>query len=185
MIDTIKQDTEERMSKAVANLKKEFASIRTGKASPALLDRIVVDYYGTPTPLNQMAGVSAPEARMLLIQPWDKSALGNIEKAILKSDLGLTPTNDGSVIRLVIPQLTQDSRKELGKKVKKFGEDAKVAVRNIRRDSNDEIKKLEKAKEITEDDSKAAQDVIQKMTDKYVAEIDKAASNKEAEIMEI
>ncbi len=185
MIDTIKQDTEERMSKAVANLKKEFASIRTGKASPALLDRIVVDYYGTPTPLNQMAGVSAPEARMLLIQPWDKSALGNIEKAILKSDLGLTPTNDGSVIRLVIPQLTQDSRKELGKKVKKLGEEAKVAVRNIRRDSNDEIKKLEKAKEITEDDSKAAQEVIQKMTDKYVAEIDKAAGNKEAEIMEI
>lgn len=185
MIDTIKQDTEERMSKAVANLKKEFASIRTGKASPALLDRLVVDYYGTPTPLNQMAGVSAPEARMLLIQPWDKSALGNIEKAILKSDLGLTPTNDGSVIRLVIPQLTQDSRKELGKKVKKLGEEAKVAVRNIRRDSNDEIKKLEKAKEITEDDSKAAQEVIQKMTDKYVAEIDKAISVKEAEIMEI
>ena len=142
MIETIKQDAEERMGKAVANLKKEFASIRTGKASPALLDRIVVDYYGVPTPLNQMAGVSAPEARMLLIQPWDKSALGNIEKAILKSDLGLTPTNDGSVIRLVIPQLTQDSRKELGKKVKKFGEEAKVAVRNIRRDSNDEIKKL-------------------------------------------
>lgn len=185
MIDTIKQDTEERMSKAVANLKKEFASIRTGKASPALLDRLVVDYYGTPTPLNQMAGVSAPEARMLLIQPWDKSALGNIEKAILKSDLGLTPTNDGSVIRLVIPQLTQDSRKELGKKVKKLGEEAKVAVRNIRRDSNDEIKKLEKAKEITEDDSKAAQEVIQKMTDKYVSEIDKAISVKEAEIMEI
>ena len=185
MIETIKQDAEERMGKAVANLKKEFASIRTGKASPALLDRIVVDYYGVPTPLNQMAGVSAPEARMLLIQPWDKSALGNIEKAILKSDLGLTPTNDGSVIRLVIPQLTQDSRKELGKKVKKFGEEAKVAVRNIRRDSNDEIKKLEKAKEITEDDSKAAQDVIQKMTDKYVAEVDKTAANKEAEIMEI
>ena len=185
MIETIKQDAEERMGKAVANLKKEFASIRTGKASPALLDRIVVDYYGVPTPLNQMAGVSAPEARMLLIQPWDKSALGNIEKAILKSDLGLTPTNDGSVIRLVIPQLTQDSRKELGKKVKKFGEEAKVAVRYIRRDSNDEIKKLEKAKEITEDDSKAAQDVIQKMTDKYVAEVDKAAANKEAEIMEI
>ena len=185
MIETIKQDAEERMGKAVANLKKEFASIRTGKASPALLDRIVVDYYGVPTPLNQMAGVSAPEARMLLIQPWDKSALGNIEKAILKSDLGLTPPNDGSVIRLVIPQLTQDSRKELGKKVKKFGEEAKVAVRNIRRDSNDEIKKLEKAKEITEDDSKAAQDVIQKMTDKYVAEVDKTAANKEAEIMEI
>ena len=185
MIETIKQDAEERMGKAVANLKKEFASIRTGKASPALLDRIVVDYYGVPTPLNQMAGVSAPEARMLLIQPWDKSALGNIEKAILKSDLGLTPTNDGSVIRLVIPQLTQDSRKELGKKVKKFGEEAKVAVRNIRRDSNDEIKKLEKAKEITEDDSKAAQDVIQKMTDKYGAEVDKAAANKETEIMEI
>ena len=185
MIETIKQDAEERMGKAVANLKKEFASIRTGKASPALLDRIVVDYYGVSTPLNQMAGVSAPEARMLLIQPWDKSALGNIEKAILKSDLGLTPTNDGSVIRLVIPQLTQDSRKELGKKVKKFGEEAKVAVRNIRRDSNDEIKKLEKAKEITEDDSKAAQDVIQKMTDKYVAEVDKAAANKETEIMEI
>ena len=185
MIETIKQDAEERMGKAVANLKKEFASIRTGKASPALLDRIVVDYYGVATPLNQMAGVSAPEARMLLIQPWDKSALGNIEKAFLKSDLGLTTTNDGSVIRLVIPQLTQDSRKELGKKVKKFAEEAKVAVRNIRRDSNEEIKKLEKAKEITEDESKAAQEAMQKMTDKYVAEVDKVAANKEAEIMEI
>ena len=175
----------DKMTKTVESLLHEYAGIRAGRANPAVLDKIEVDYYGVPTPLNQMAGVSAPEARMLLIQPWDKSALGNIEKAILKSDLGLTPTNDGSVIRLVIPQLTQDSRKELGKKVKKFGEEAKVAVRNIRRDSNDEIKKLEKAKEITEDDSKAAQDVIQKMTDKYVAEVDKAAANKEAEIMEI
>ena len=185
MINVIKQDAEERMNKAIAALKKEYAAIRTGKASPALLDRITVDYYGVETPLNQMAGVSAPEARMLLIQPWDKSSLASIEKAILKSDLGLTPSNDGAVIRLVIPQLTKESRKELAKKVKKLGEDSKVAIRNIRRDANDEVKKLEKAKEITEDDSKAAQDAIQKLTDKFVAEIDKTAANKETEIMEI
>ena len=185
MIDVIKQDAEERMNKAIAALKKEYAAIRTGKASPALLDRITVEYYGVETPLNQMAGVSAPEARMLMIQPWDKSSLGSIEKAILKSDLGLTPNNDGSVIRLIIPQLTKESRKELGKKVKKLGEDSKVAIRNIRRDANDEIKKLEKAKEITEDDSKAAQEDIQKLTDKFVAEVDKTAANKDAEIMEI
>lgn len=185
MINVIKQDAEERMNKAIAALKKEYAAIRTGKASPALLDRITVDYYGVETPLNQMAGVSAPEARMLVIQPWDKSSLASIEKAILKSDLGLTPSNDGAVIRLVIPQLTKESRKELAKKVKKLGEDSKVAIRNIRRDANDEVKKLEKAKEITEDDSKAAQDAIQKLTDKFVAEIDKTAANKETEIMEI
>ena len=185
MINMIKQDSEERMSKAVANLKKEYAAIRTGKASAGLLDRITVDYYGTPTPIAQMAGISAPEPRMLVITPWDKTTLANIEKAILKSDLGITPNNDGSVIRLVFPQLNQDTRKELVKKAKKYAEDTKVAVRNIRRDANDDIKKMEKSKEITEDDSKAAQDDVQKMTDKYIVEIDKVASAKEAEIMEV
>lgn len=185
MINMIKQDAEERMGKAVTNLKKEFAAIRTGKASASLLDRITVDYYGTPTPIAQMAGVSVPEARLLVITPWDKTTLASIEKAILKSDLGITPNNDGSVIRLAFPQLNQETRKELVKKSKKYAEDAKVAVRNIRRDANDEVKKLEKSKEITEDDSKGAQEDIQKMTDKFIAEIDKAAAAKDAEIMEV
>ena len=149
MITMIKQDADERMNKAVGNLKKEFAAIRTGKASPGLLDRITVDYYGVPTPLAQLAGISVPEARMLVIQPWDKSVLGDIEKAIQKSDLGINPNNDGSVIRLVLPQLTNDARKDLVKRAKKEAEEAKVAVRNIRRDANDEVKKLEKNKEIT------------------------------------
>ena len=135
-----------------------------------LLDRIQVDYYGSPTPINQLANISTPEARMLVIQPWDKSAISAIEKAILKSDLGITPTSDGIVIRLVLPQLTQENRKDLVKRVKKKGEEAKVSVRNIRRDGNDELKALEKSKEITEDESKGAQENIQKLTDKFIAE---------------
>ena len=185
MINTIKTDVEERMSKTLGVLRSDLATIRTGIASPSLLDRISVDYYGAATPINQLANISVPEPRMLAIQPWDKSAIAAIEKAILKSDLGITPTSDGTVIRLVMPQLTQDNRKDLVKRVKKKGEDAKVSVRNIRRDGNDELKGLEKSKEITEDESKGAQDDIQKMTDKFIAEIDKVIDNKEKEIMTV
>ena len=185
MINTIKQDAEERMNKTVSVLRSDLQTIRTGKASPALLDRIQVEYYGTPTPINQLANIAVPEPRMLTIQAWDKSAMAAIEKAILKSDLGITPSNDGSLIRLVLPQLTQDTRKDLVKRVKKKGEEAKVSVRNIRRDSNDDLKSSEKSKEITEDESKGAQDDIQKMTDKHIAEIDKLVDNKEKEIMEV
>ena len=185
MINTIKQDAEERMTKTVSVLRSDLQTIRTGKASPALLDRIQVEYYGTPTPINQLANIAVPEPRMLTIQAWDKSAMAAIEKAILKSDLGIPPNNDGSLIRLVLPQLTQDTRKDLVKRVKKKGEEAKVSVRNIRRDSNDDLKSSEKSKEITEDESKGAQDDIQKMTDKHIAEIDKLVDNKEKEIMEV
>lgn len=185
MIETVKLDAEERMQKTVEALRKDYGSIRTGKANPSLLDKVVVDYYGVPTPINQMANISVPEARMIMIQPWDKSSVPSIEKAIMKSDLGLNPSSDGNVIRLVLPQLTQESRKELVKKVKKKAEDAKVAVRNIRRDANEELKSAEKSKEITEDESKNAQDDIQKLTDKYVAELEKVLDNKENEIMEV
>ena len=185
MIDTIKQDSEERMSKTVSVLRSDFQTIRTGKATPSLLDKIQVDYYGTPTPINQLANIAVPEARMLTIQPWDKSALSAIEKAILKSDLGITPNSDGTLIRLVLPQLTQDTRKDLVKRVKKKGEEAKVSIRNIRRDSNDTLKASEKSKEITEDESKGAQDSIQKLTGQYIAEVDKLVDNKEKEIMEV
>ena len=185
MINTVKMDVEERMSKTLAVLRSDLATIRTGVASPSLLDKVTVDYYGAPTPINQMANISVPEPRMLAIQPWDKSAMPQIEKAILKSDIGITPTSDGTVIRLVMPQLTQDNRKDLVKRIKKKGEDAKVSVRNIRRDGNDDLKALEKSKDITEDDSKGAQDDIQKMTDKYIAEVDKVIDNKEKEIMTV
>ena len=185
MINTIKQDVEERMNKTIGVLRSDFQTIRTGKASPSLLDRIQVDYYGSPTPINQLANISTPEARMLVIQPWDKSAISAIEKAILKSDLGITPTSDGIVIRLVLPQLTQENRKDLVKRVKKKGEEAKVSVRNIRRDGNDELKDKKKSKEITEDESKGAQENIQKLTDKFIAEVDKLVDNKEKEIMEV
>ncbi len=185
MINTIKTDVEERMTKTLGVLRSDYQTIRTGKASPALLDRIQVEYYGTLTPINQLANISVPESRMLAIQPWDKSAMAAIEKAIMKSDLGITPTNDGTMIRLVMPQLTQENRKDLVKRVKKKAEEAKVSVRNIRRDGNDDLKGLEKSKEITEDESKGAQDDIQKLTDKYIAEIDKLTENKEKEIMEV
>lgn len=185
MINTIKMDVEERMTKTLGVLRSDFQTIRTGKASPALLDRIQVDYYGAPTPINQLANISVPESRMLSIQPWDKSAIAAIEKAIMKSDLGITPTSDGVVIRLVMPQLTQENRKDLVKRIKKKAEDAKVSIRNIRRDGNDELKSLEKSKEITEDESKGAQEDIQKLTDKYIGEVDKLAENKEKEIMEV
>ena len=185
MIDLIKQEAEEKMQKSIEALRRDFATIRTGKANPSLLDRVTVDYYGTPTPINQLANISAPEARMLVVQPWDKSAVPNVEKAILKSDLGLNPSSDGTVIRLVLPQLTQESRKELVKKVKKKAEEAKVAIRNVRRDANESLKAAEKNKEISEDENKNAQDDIQKLTDKYIADLDKVLDNKEKEIMEV
>jgi ribosome recycling factor len=184
MPQAVKKNAEERMEKAIAALKKELTSLRAGRASPSLLDRVQVEYYGTMTPVNQLATINTPDARTIIIQPWDKSAMSAIEKALLKSELGLTPTNDGSVIRLSIPPLTEERRAELVKLTKKYGEEAKVATRNIRRDANDEIKKLEKTS-ITEDESRRYQDEIQKMTDKFIAEIDKVLAAKEKEIMEV
>ena len=185
MLPQVYQTMEHKMQKAVDVLKTEFAGIRTGRANAALLDTVRVMSYGSPVPLNQVATISVPEARLLVIAPWDKGLTGEIEKAILKSDLGLTPANDGKVIRLPIPTLTEERRRELVKVVKKMSEEGKVAVRNIRRDANDEIKKLEKDKRITEDDSKKAHDDTQRMTDKYTALIDEVLAKKEKEIMEV
>jgi ribosome recycling factor len=184
MPNSIKKNTEERMEKAIQALKKDLATLRAGRASPLLLDRIQVEYYGSQTPIQQLAAINIPDSRTLMIQPWDKTAIGSIEKAIQKSDLGLTPSNDGNTIRLTIPALTEERRTELVKTTKKFGEEAKVAIRNIRRDANDEIRKLEKV-QISEDESKRHQDEIQKLTDRYVIEVDKVLSNKEKEIMEV
>ena len=176
---------EDKMEKTLENLGSEFAAIRAGRANPALLNKIMVDYYGTPTPIQQVANISVPEARMMQIQPWDKSLIKAIEKAINTSDLGINPGNDGTVIRLVFPELTGERRKELAKDVKKKGDAAKVAIRNIRRDANDKIKKAEKAGEMTEDDVKTAENDIQKMTDKYIAKVDKATEEKTKEIMTV
>ncbi len=185
MVKEIIAETEEHMQKTVESLKKELASLRAGRATPALLDKITVDYYGTPSPLNQVANISVPEARLLVIQPWDKKMIGDIEKAIQKSDLGINPTNDGTVIRLAIPQLTEERRKELVKIAKKKSEESRVAVRNLRRDANDQIKALEKKSEISEDEMRDAQDQSQKLTDKYIKEIDKIFVEKEKEIMTV
>nr|WP_202113022.1 ribosome recycling factor [Paenibacillus sp. MMS18-CY102] len=172
------------MEKAIGALKRDLATLRAGRATPALLDRIQVEYYGTMTPVNQLANINTPDSRTLLLQPWDKSSVAAIEKAIMKSDLGLTPSNDGSTIRLSIPALTEERRTELVKLTKKFGEEAKIAVRNIRRDANDDIKKLEKDA-ISEDESRRHQDDIQKTTDRFVSEVDKVLAAKEKEIMEV
>ncbi|MFJ7729022.1 ribosome recycling factor [Neobacillus sp. NPDC097160] len=177
--------TKDRMTKAIQSYSRELASIRAGRASASLLDRITIDYYGAPTPINQMAGITTPEARLLVIQPYDKSILGDIEKAILKSDLGLNPSNDGQIIRIAIPQLTEERRKELVKLVKKESEEAKVALRNIRRDSNDSLKKLEKNGEITEDALRGFSDDVQKLTDEYIQKIDQITKDKEKEILEV
>lgn len=181
----ILSQTEDKMNHVIESTRKDFAAVRTGRAAPALLDRLHIDYYGTPTPISQMANVSVPDARTLMIQPWDKTALSSIEKAIQKSDLGLVPNNDGSVIRINIPQLTEERRKDLVKLVKREAEEKKVAIRNIRRDANEHIKAKEKAKEITEDEVKKGIDDIQKLTDKFVAEVDKLLTLKEKEIMEV
>ena len=176
---------EEKMGKTVSVLSDEFASIRAGRANSAVLDKIKVDYYGTPTPINQMAAVSVAEARILTIKPWDVSTLHPIEKAIQASDIGINPQNDGRIIRLVFPQLTEERRKELCKDVKKLAEDSRIAVRSIRRDGIDKVKKMEKASEITEDDLKIAEKKLQDLTDKYIKDIDKLADEKEKEIMAI
>lgn len=181
----LKRKAVEKMDHSIEALKKEFASVRTGRASLALLDGIKVDYYGTPTPLQQVASLSVPESRQIAIQPWDQKIISDIEKAIMKSDLGLTPTNDGKVIRINIPLLTEERRKQLVKVVRKNAEDVRVAVRNIRRDINEEIKKLEKEKHLSEDDTKKSLDEIQKLTDSYVKKIDEILAHKEKEIMEV
>lgn len=176
---------EEKMQKTLGNLKNEFASIRAGRANPAVLDKVLVDYYGTPTPINQMAAVSVSEARVLVIQPWDKNLIKEIEKAIQASDIGINPANDGSVIRLTFPQLTEDRRKELVRDLKKYGEDAKVAIRSIRRDANDKLKTMKKNSELTEDDLKQGEDKTQKLTDKYIKNIDEVVAEKEKEVLSI
>ena len=184
-IDEILMGAEERMEKAGAALKDNFAGVRTGRANAMVLDRIKVDYYGTPTPINQMAGVKTPDAHMLVVEPWDKGVLGAIEQAILASDLGVTPNNDGSVLRLPFPQLTEERRKEIVKVAKTQAEAQKVAMRNVRRDANDAIKKLEKDKKISEDDMKQGLDKIQKATDDGIAKIDAELKAKEAEVMAV
>ena len=176
---------EEKMIKSCDPLAADYVTIRAGRANPHILDKLKVDYYGTPTPFQQVANVSVPEARMIQIQPWETSLLKEIEKAILTSDLGLTPTNDGKVIRLVFPELTEDRRKELVKDIKKKGENTKVAIRNIRRDANDAIKKLSKDTDMSEDEVKKNEDSIQKLTDKYVAQVDKMIDEKSKEIMTV
>ena len=173
------------MKKSLANLEEEYGAIRAGRANPRILDRIQVDYYGTPTSLQGVANISVPEARMIQIQPWDAGLIKDIEKAILASDLGLTPANDGKVIRLVFPELTEERRKELVKDVKKKGEETKVAIRNIRRDANDAVKKEAKANEISEDEQKQLEDKIQKLTDGYVKKIDQAIDAKSTEVMTV
>ncbi len=183
-LDVHKQ-LKEKMEKTLSVLKEELGVIRAGRANPKMLDKVVVDYYGTPTPLKQMAGVSSPEPRAIVVQPWDLSALRDIEKAIATSDLGLNPSNDGKIIRIVIPQLTEERRKDLVKLVGKTGENAKVALRNERRNANEAIKKLEKNGEIAEDEAKKAQDEVQKITDENVKTVDQLVSKKEKEIMEV
>lgn len=182
--DTLK-NADEKMGKTIESLKKELASMKAGRANPAILDRIEAEYYGTMTPINQMGNISIPEARMLVIQPWDKNALKAIEKAILKSDLGINPSNDGEVIRLMIPELTEETRKNLVKNIKKLGEDSKVAIRAIRRDGNDKLKTLKKESDISEDDIKKAEVEIQKKTDIFIKDIDGIVEKKEKEIMSL
>jgi ribosome recycling factor len=179
------KEAEEKMKKALASLDKEFSRLRTGRASTSLLDGIRVDYYGTPTPIDQIASVSTPDSRTITIQPWDRKAFSDVEKAIQKSDLGLTPVNDGKIIRIGIPPLTEERRKDLAKVAKKYTEEAKVAVRNVRRDANEALKKLKNDKKISEDDQHKGQEEIQKLTDAYVAKSDAALAKKEKEIMEI
>lgn len=182
--DTLKL-ADEKMNKTINVLKKELASMKAGRANPAMLDRIEAEYYGAVTPLNQLANISVPESRILVIQPWDKSSIKAIEKAILKSDLGINPSNDGEIIRLVIPELTEETRKNIVKNIKKLGEESKVAVRAIRRDCNDKIKALKKDSEVSEDEIKKGEDEIQKRTDNFIKEIDKMVETKEKEIMAI
>lgn len=185
MAKQVIEQAKDKMTKSISAFSRELASIRAGRANASLLDRISVDYYGAATPINQIAGISVPEARLLVIQPYDRSALGDIEKAIMKSDLGITPTNDGSIIRIMIPALTEERRKDLVKLVNKEAEQAKIAVRNVRRDANDDLKKLEKNGDITEDDLRGYSDDIQKLTDEFIVKVDQVAKDKEKEILEV
>jgi ribosome recycling factor len=185
MVDDIFADAERRMQKAIEVLKQDLAAIRTGRASSALLDRITVDYYGTPTPVNQVATISVPEARLLVIQPWERKLLVDIEKAIQKSDLGINPSNDGQVIRLAIPPLNEERRRDMVKSVHKKLDEHKVAVRNIRRDTHDKLRDREKKKEISEDELKRNTDRLQKLTDRFIDEMDKIGKTKEQEILEV
>jgi ribosome recycling factor len=185
MIDEVLSDSEDRMKKTVEAVQRELAAVRTGHAHVGLVDHVRVEYYGSLMPVNQMATVAAPESRLLTIQPWDRNALSAIEKALLKSDLGLTPSNDGQIIRLAIPPLTEARRKDLIKVVHKRIEDGRVAVRNVRRDAIEQLRRLEHDKEISEDDQRKAQDQLQKLTDRYIAQIDEKGKEKEAELMEV
>ncbi len=185
MVDQVLKETERKMKKTCEVFQKELAGMRAGRATPALLEKVTVDYYGVPTPVNQLANISAPEARLLVIQPWDKNSVPAIEKAILKSDLGITPTSDGTVIRLVIPQLTEERRSELVRAVRKMAEGERVAVRNLRREANEKIKKMEKNGEISEDESRRLLDEVQDLTNKHIKEIDRILAAKEKEIMEV
>lgn len=185
MVGEVAVEAENKMKKAIEVLKKDLTGVRTGRANPALVDRLSVEYYGVPTPLNQLANVSAPEPQLLVIQPWDKSMIGPIEKAILKSELGLTPTNDGRVVRLAIPRLSEERRRELVKVVRRRAEEGKVAVRNCRREGVEDLKELEKEKLISEDEMKRGQERIQKLTDAYIEEVDRVAASKEKEILEV
>ncbi|MGI6343710.1 MAG: ribosome recycling factor [Bacillota bacterium] len=185
MIKEMMMDAESRMEKSIAALKRDLAGLRAGRATPALLDKIQVEYYGVPTAISQMASISVPEPRLLTIQPWDKGTIKNIEKAILTSDLGITPISDGTVIRLAIPPMTEERRLDLVKTVRRRGEETKVAIRNIRREANDLLKEMQKSGEISEDEQKRAQDEVQKLTDRQIKQVDEVLANKEAEIMEV
>lgn len=185
MTDDIFGDAERRMQKAVESLKQDLSTIRTGRASSALVERISIDYYGAPTPINQLATISVPEARLLVIQPWDRKLLTDIEKAIQRSDLGINPNNDGQVIRLAIPPLNEERRREMVKAVHKKLDEHKVAIRNIRRDANDKLRDREKKKEISEDELKRSTERLQKLTDRFIDEMDKVAKTKELEILEV
>ena len=185
MEQELKRKTAERMSRTIEVLKKEFASVRTGRASLALLDGIMVNYYDTQTPLQQLASLGIPESRQIAVQPWDQKIIPDIEKAIMKSDLGLTPMNDGKIIRINIPLLTEERRKQLVKAVKKKAEEAKISIRNIRRDANEELRKLEKEKHLSEDEVKKIQEETQKITDSYIAKADEVLGHKDKEIMEV
>ncbi len=185
VMEDIFKSSEDKMKKSVEVFNKDLSTLRAARAVPSLLDKVNVDYFGNPTPLNQLASISAPEPRLLVVQPWDKSIIADIEKALMKSDLGLTPSNDGNVIRLTIPQLTEERRKELVKVIRKKAEEARVAVRNIRREANDRLKSVEKKGEITEDQLRNSQERVQKITDSQIEEIDNIFETKEKEIMEV
>ncbi len=185
MSEEILIDAEVKMEGRISVLQSDFAVVRAGRATPALLERVRVDYYGSPTPINQLATIGVPEARLLVIQPWDKSAMGDIERAIMKSDLGLTPQNDGTVIRLVIPQLTEERRQELVKSLRRRAEEERVAVRNIRRSANEDLKKLEKSGDLPEDDARKAVEEVQELTNRFIEEVNQLLAAKEKEMMEV